>query len=231
MIPKQIHYCWFGDQAMSVLNRRCIASWQQYCPDYELVFWNEANADIDNEYCRQAIKQKKWAFVADWVRFDVLRKHGGVYLDTDIELIRPLDGLLQDARLYTAWESGDVIGAGFIAAPPGHPAMDAACRVMLERLTALRRFATAPRILKHGLDAHQRHDCVILPPPSFYPFNPFDDANPRNAGQLMYGDIEAQTVGIHHYAMSWNFNKEGRLLQRVLNRLRPAPDWRLTVAF
>lgn len=231
MIPKKIHYCWFGDNPMSVLNQRCIASWRRLCPDYELIIWNENNADIDNEYCRQAIKQKKWAFVADWVRFDVLHKHGGIYLDTDVELIQGLDALLVTDALQAARESDDIIGTAFIAAPAGHPAMEASRQLVLGRLTSLRKFATSPRILKQGMEQAQMRDCRVLPSSVFFPFNPFDEDNPRNAGQLMFEDIRSETLGIHHYAMSWSFDKETSLLERIRNKLRRRPDWRLTVAF
>ena len=231
MIPKKIHYCWFGDNPMSVLNQRCIESWKRQCPDYELIMWNEGNADIDNEYCRQAIKQKKWAFVSDWVRFDALHKHGGIYLDTDVELIRPLDALLDSTALQAARESPEIIGTAFIAAPAGHPAIDASRQIVLERLTSLRKFATSPRILKKGMEQVAMRDCQVLPSAMFFPFNPFDEGNPRNAGQLMYEDIVSDTLGIHHYAMSWSFDKETSLFERIRNKLRRRPGWRLTVAF
>ncbi|WP_312435583.1 glycosyltransferase [Janthinobacterium sp.] len=231
MIPKKIHYCWFGDNSMSVLNQRCIASWQRLCPDYELIMWNESNSDIDNEYCRQAIKQKKWAFVSDWVRFDVLHRHGGIYLDTDVELIRTLDGLLGKEALLAAYESAEIIGTAFIAAPAAHPAIDASRQIVLGHLTALRKFATSPRILKQGMEQVGMRGCDVLPSQVFFPFNPFDDGNARNAGQLMYEDVGAQTLGIHHYAMSWSFDKETSLVERIRNKLRRRPDWRLTVAF
>ena len=216
---------------MSVLNQRCIASWHRLCPDYELIMWNENNADIDNEYCQQAIKQKKWAFVSDWVRFDVLHKHGGIYLDTDVELIQGLDALLATDALQAARESDEIIGTAFIAAPAGHPAIEASRQIVLGRLTTLRKFATSPRILKQGMEQVHMHGCHVLPSAAFFPFNPFDEANPRNAGQLMYEDIRSETLGIHHYAMSWSFDKETSLIERIRNKLRRRPDWRLTVAF
>ncbi|CDG84605.1 glycosyltransferase family 32 protein [Janthinobacterium agaricidamnosum] len=232
MIPKKIHYCWFGGNPLSVLNQRCIDSWKKYCPEYELVLWNESNSDIDNEYCRQAIRQKKWAFVSDWVRFDVLHKHGGIYLDTDIELIRGFDGLLPQERLYGAWESSEFIGTAFIASPARHPVLQRACDLMLQKLVPLRRFVTSPRVLKRAIDdCAAQAPCEIFAPQRFFPFNPFDDGNPANAGQLLYADIQPDTVGIHHYALSWGIKQRPSLAQRIANRLKRHPDWRIGVEF
>lgn len=95
MIPKKIHYCWFGRNPKPELMQRCIASWKKYCPDYEIVEWNEDNFDItQNDYAREAYEAKKWAFVTDYARLWIVYNHGGIYLDTDVELIKPLDDLL-----------------------------------------------------------------------------------------------------------------------------------------
>src|SRR5476649_2126112 len=123
MIPKKIHYCWFGGKELPVMARRCVESWKKYSPEYELVLWNESNSDIDNEYCRQATRQKNWAFISDWVRFDILHKHGGVYFDTDIELIRPLAAALHGDVLHAPLETRGMLGSGFIACAPGDPIM------------------------------------------------------------------------------------------------------------
>lgn len=88
-IPKVIHYCWFGRNPKSELIQKCIQSWKEKCPDYQIVEWNEDNWDIDAyPYAREAYDAKKWAFVSDVARLDILYRHGGIYLDTDVELLR-----------------------------------------------------------------------------------------------------------------------------------------------
>lgn len=95
-IPKIIHYCWFGGGAISPENRKCMESWKKYCPDYKIIEWNDQNFDIStNRYAQQAYEAKKYAFVSDYVRLAVLYEYGGIYLDTDVELVRPLDELLE----------------------------------------------------------------------------------------------------------------------------------------
>ena len=92
MIPKTIHYCWFGHGEMSPMMKKCIRSWKKYCPDYEIIEWNEDNFAIDSTvWTKEAYDAKKYAFVADYVRLKVLYEYGGVYLDTDQELIKPID--------------------------------------------------------------------------------------------------------------------------------------------
>ena len=95
MIPKIIHFCWFGDKKMPRMARKCLNSWKKYCPDYEIKLWNEENFDLDtNKYVREAYEAKKWAFITDYARLYIVYHYGGIYLDTDVELIKPLDSLL-----------------------------------------------------------------------------------------------------------------------------------------
>ena len=94
-IPKIIHYCWFGGGPISPESRKCMESWKKYCPDYKIMAWTEQNFDISaNRYAQQAYAAKKYAFVSDYARLAVLYEYGGIYLDTDVELVRPLDELL-----------------------------------------------------------------------------------------------------------------------------------------
>ena len=94
-IPKVIHYCWFGKGEMPALAEKCIKSWKKYCPEYKIVCHNEDNFDIDrNRYAKEAYMCGKWAFVSDYARLKVLYDEGGIYLDTDVELIKPLDELI-----------------------------------------------------------------------------------------------------------------------------------------
>ena len=95
MIPKIIHYCWFGRNPLPPQAERCIASWRKYLPDYEIKEWNEDNFDVDViPYTSEAYKAGKYAFVSDYARFWILYTYGGIYFDTDVEVIRPLDDIL-----------------------------------------------------------------------------------------------------------------------------------------
>ena len=95
MIPKFIHYCWFGGNPLPPLALDCIASWKKYLPDYELKQWDESNFDVNMiPYIAEAYKQKKYAFVSDYARFWIIYHYGGLYFDTDVEVIKPLDGII-----------------------------------------------------------------------------------------------------------------------------------------
>ena len=113
MIPKIIHYCWFGHNPKPKLAQKCIKSWKKYCPDYEIIEWNEDNYDLSSAplYVRQAYEAKKWAFVTDYIRLQVVYENGGIYMDTDVELKKPLDPLL-DRAAYFGFENGSVVNTG-----------------------------------------------------------------------------------------------------------------------
>ena len=97
MIPKIIHYCWFGGNPLPELAQKCIASWKKYCPDYEIIEWNESNFDISSvDFMREAYEEKVWGFVPDVARLQIILNNGGIYLDTDVEVVRPLDDLLNN---------------------------------------------------------------------------------------------------------------------------------------
>ena len=82
MIPKKIHYCWFGGNPLPENAKKYIETWKKYCPDYKIIEWNENNFDVNqNQYCREAYEAKKWAFVSDYARFWILYKHGGIYFE------------------------------------------------------------------------------------------------------------------------------------------------------
>lgn len=121
MISKVIHYCWFGRGQMPKLALKCIESWKKYCPDYEIKEWNEDNFDLDLfPYVREAYDARKFAFVTDVVRLYALYHEGGIYMDTDVEVIKPLDSLLTyDA--VSGFESPTQIPTGLMASRDGHP--------------------------------------------------------------------------------------------------------------
>jgi mannosyltransferase OCH1-like enzyme len=121
MIPKIIHYCWFGEKPYSETISKCIATWEKYLPGYEFKLWNENNSPMNHPFVKQAYKSKKYAFVADYVRFWALYNDGGVYLDTDMYLIKNLDDFLIDNEFF-GYENpnNDCISAGIIGAYPNN---------------------------------------------------------------------------------------------------------------
>ncbi len=121
MIPKKIHYCWFGGNPLPEMAQHCIASWKKYCPDYEIVEWNETNFDLNCcAYVKEAYEAKKWAFVSDVARLHALVAQGGIYMDTDVEVLKPLDDILQ-CEAVLGFESIDRISTGLMACEPGQP--------------------------------------------------------------------------------------------------------------
>ena len=111
-IPKVIHYCWFGKGKLPKLAEKCIASWGKNRPDYKIVCWSEENFDItQNKYAEEAYNAGKWAFVSDYVRLKVLYDEGGIYLDTDVELIKPLDNLIEETG-YMGFDDNGIISTG-----------------------------------------------------------------------------------------------------------------------
>ena len=121
MIPKIIHYCWFGGKEKPEEVLRMIASWKKHCPNYEIKEWNEGNFDIHlNRYCEEAYQQKKWAFVSDVARMWALNEYGGIYMDTDVEVVRPLDTLLSHSG-FLGFEGTQWIATSIVGVAPHHP--------------------------------------------------------------------------------------------------------------
>src|SRR6187402_3325286 len=114
MIPKTIHYCWFGKGKMPKLVNKCIESWKKHLPDYEIKEWNEDNFDVNIiPFTTEAYKSKKYAFVSDYARFKILYDEGGIYLDTDVEVFRNFDNFL-DNETFTGFETIERVNPGII---------------------------------------------------------------------------------------------------------------------
>ncbi len=121
MIPKKIHYFWFGNNSKPELIIKCIESWKKYFPNYEIIEWNETNYDVTkNQYLREAYEHKKWAFVSDYARLDILYHEGGLYFDTDVEVIKEFPRELFSLAGFTGVESTNLINPGLVfACVPG----------------------------------------------------------------------------------------------------------------
>lgn len=116
MIPRIIHYCWFGKGPKPKLAKKCIKSWKKYCPDYQIIEWNEDNIDFSTmpNYVAESYDAKKWGFVPDYIRLWIIYNNGGIYLDTDVEIIKSFDSLLS-LNGFVGFESDSNInfGSGF----------------------------------------------------------------------------------------------------------------------
>lgn len=125
MIPKIIHYCWFGRGEMPKLMKKCLKSWKKYCSDWQIVRWDEDSFDVNSTlWTRQAYEARKFAFVSDFVRLKALYEMGGVYLDTDVELVQPLEKFLEH-EAFSGFESENMVQTGVIGAQKGHPVIRA----------------------------------------------------------------------------------------------------------
>ena len=114
MIPKIINYCWFGNSNKPLFVKNCIKSWKFHCPDYQIIEWNEKNYDISkNNFCKEAYKAKKWAFVSDYARLEIIRDNGGFYLDTDVKLIKSLNSLRKLNCFFSSDDLSINTGLGF----------------------------------------------------------------------------------------------------------------------
>lgn len=121
MIPKKLHYCWFGRGEKPESFHRYLATWKKYCPDYEIVEWNEDNFDItQSRFTQQAYEAKKFAFVSDYARLTALYQQGGIYLDTDVEVVKNLDDLLS-CQCFMGFEGSDFVGTSVIGSRKSNP--------------------------------------------------------------------------------------------------------------
>lgn len=207
VIPKIIHYCWFGGNKISDLMLKCIDSWRRFCPDYEIIKWDENNFDYKQlPYMKEAYHKKKWAFVSDVARLYIVYQYGGIYLDTDVELLKGLDTLLYNDG-YIGFENNNIVNTGLgFGAKQGHNLI----KEMLddykdknfikndgtEDLKACPEIQT--QILKrNGLIGNGEFQVIkklaIYPPIYFNPKNPY----------TLLSQATKSTFSMHHYNASW----------------------------
>ena len=217
MIPKIIHYCWFGRGNMPQLAVKCIKSWEKYLPEYEVKRWDEDNFDINKyPYVKEAYENRRFAFVTDVVRLHALYTEGGIYMDTDVEVLKPLDSLLiYDA--ISGFETEEQIPTGLMASMPNHPMIGELLKEYddihfalgnghIDLTTNVERITKT--FLKHGLVLNNTKQTIngftLLPKDYLCPKSYVD-------GKINLTD---NTLTIHHFAGSWYTPKE-KLKQKI----------------
>lgn len=210
MIPKVIHYCWFGGNPRNELITRCMESWNLILPDYEIKEWNETNSPVEIPYCKAAHEKELWSKVANYVRLWALYNEGGLYLDTDVQVLKRFDDLLhldcflgfQDVQERKGWVANGVIGA-----KKANDFMKKCMDKTLEIFEEKNEFIISPQmttlVLKEmGLKEYGYQvidDVTLFPVEYFYPYTWLVDYDPSY--------ITPNTYSVHHWNMSWVKNK------------------------
>ena len=206
-IPKLIHYCWFGGNPLPDLAKKCIDSWKKFLPDYEIKEWNENNYDVRKiPYISQAYDSKKYAFVSDYARFDILYEYGGIYFDTDVEVIKNMDDIINNGA-FAGLESPGALAAGLgLGSPPKLKIYNEILesyksseflnkKGIMDLTTVVERVSNI--FSKYGFteknEIQKIADITIYPAEYFCPIDP-------KTGIL---NISDHTYTIHHYAATW----------------------------
>lgn len=204
-IPKVIHYVWVGGKPLSPLGEKCLASWRKYLPDYEIKRWDETNSPITHPYVQKMYKAKKWAFVADYIRFYVLAREGGIYLDTDTEALRSFDDLLKYQAFFGQTKDG-MTAAGVIGAVPDHSAIQAMLNEYDKEETSST-VRTSPMVVTDVLKSGDYKDVKVF---DYRYFNPLDE------GEKSTSDKLAVAYTNNHWAESWQlFPPLRKLMRRI----------------
>lgn len=231
MIPKIIHYCWFGRGPLPELAQKCIASWKKYLPDYEIKEWNEDNFDVNIiPYTAEAYKAKKYAFVSDYARFWILYQYGGIYFDTDVEVIRPIDDIISKGNFMGCETDASKDGSDACSVAPGlglgvNPGLGLVKKmldyyegkhfvheaVMKNQITVVHIATQVLREngLKDMVGIQEVAGCFIYPSEYFCPIN-------VTTGRI---HVEKNTRTIHHYAGTWVDKKVS--FKEILKRFLP----------
>jgi mannosyltransferase OCH1-like enzyme len=206
MIPKIIHYCWFGDAHKSFLVYKCRKSWKKYMPEYQVKEWNESNVVLDNPYLKEAHSQKLWSRLSNYVRLRALNDYGGIYLDTDIEIRKSFDPLLnqgcfvgfQIREKHKDWVNNAVMGA-----TAGHPLLKRCMDFMVEECMRDNIFYVQPELttkvlVQMGLKEYGEQkigDVQLYPVEYFFPYS---------WQEKFYPDcVKKETYCVHHWQNTW----------------------------
>lgn len=228
-IPRIIHYCWFGRGAKPKIVLMCMKSWQKHLRGYTFVEWNEDNFDVEAvPFVREAYRARKYAFVSDYVRLHALYEQGGIYMDTDVEILKTLDPFLHH-RMFSGFEDEAYVPAGLMGTVQGHPWIaellaEYRARAFVKSdgsydLTT-NTAATTRNCLKHGLMANGQYQ-VLQGGLTFYPRTYFSPYDYINGGNYLSGNSYA----IHHFAKSWlpwHVRARSKLKQAVSRVTGPA---------
>ena len=216
---KRIHDCWFCGNKKSKLIKKCINSWKKYCPEYEIIEWNESNFDINcNNYVRQAYNQKKWAFVTDFARLWIIYNFGGVYLDTDVELIMPISDSIYDYNGFFCMEGNRIAtGLGFYAKKGDKLIGDLinlySKLVFDDKKTCV--LLSDPVFKKHFKNMGEIKEKMVINNYLIYPSEYFCPLN-YITRELKVTD---KTIAIHWYSASW-FSKTKKFKSNIKLLLR-----------
>lgn len=226
-IPKKIHYIWVGENPKPDIVLKCIESWKKYFPDYEITEWNEQNYDVHkNRYLAEAYAAKKWAFVSDYMRFDVLNQYGGIYFDTDVEVLRPFPEEILEKEAFTGMESAGKVNPGLIfACNKGNwltglmmdsyhaDAFDEKHLVTVNmRLTGI--------LEKYGLK--KQSGIQVVNGVAIYPSSYFCGYDQ----DVQEYDIRPETCCVHHYAGTWKKKSMKRKIQAFLKKIVGVENYR-----
>lgn len=212
MIPKKIHYCWFGPHSFSRLHEACMQTWKTELSGYEIVRWDETNSPMTHPFVRHHYEKKHWAYVSDFVRLYALYHHGGIYLDTDVEVVRSFDTLLQ-YRVFMGYEKDHRLTSGVCGAQKGELFIRACMTYMEQRHLKKRPYRIAPEVITAVYDRGDFKEVQTLPAKAFYPYNPYDR---DSVGQFLYHDVTPETFAIHHWAKSWKMGWMERFVRKIL---------------
>ena len=206
MIPKKIHYCWFGGKHPPLVTL-CIETWKKHLPDYEIKLWNEKNIPDNIPYVNKMLQEKKYAFASDYIRYYALYQEGGIYLDTDMEVIKSFDYLLnQDC--FLGYEKKGLVNAasGVVGGVSNFHFFRLVMDAIVNNYEKTQQEETIPRIVTSLIKKENIENIKIYDIEYFYPYNPYDFS--RNVPILMYKDITENTYAIHHWNADWEIKRK-----------------------